>query len=193
MAKQVPWTRIMSAIAELSSLDEYADSMRLPAEMAMEIMMHHLEAQQPIGHDEVQAGGMGKVSTRLGHTPIEKGWREEMVLGWNWITAKIQNISQHFAPVVGGAADHPIPGKPRLTFWWGEPHPWPAPEYSYTGEKMGTGLYSFPGVEHPGQKPNPFVKISKNLAMPGMTERISLGTEHYIWNVMSSAGLRRIK
>lgn len=194
LAKKVPWTRIMSAIADLASLEGYAERMRLPAEAAMEVMMHHLEAQQPLGHDEVQQGGTGKVSDRLGHTPIEKGWREEAELLGKGVHIKITNISEHFAPVVEGAIDHDIDGtRGSLVFWWGDPHPWPAPEVSYTGLPMGPGLYAFPGVDHPGQPPNPFVRNAKDLAEPGMTDRIRSGTEHYIWDTLAAAGLRRVR
>ena len=182
----------MSAIQDLADLEGYAERMRLPAEMAMEVMMHHLEAQQPLGHDEVQEGGTGKVSDRLGHTPIEKGWREEVRLLGDSVSIKITNISEHFAPVVEGAVDHPISGtKGSLVFWWGSPHPWPAPEVSYTGLPMGPGLYAFPGVDHPGQQANPFVKNAKDLAVPGMTDRIRSGTVHYIWDTLEDAGVRR--
>jgi hypothetical protein len=58
---------------------------------------------------------------------------------------------------------------------------------------MGPGLYAFPGVDHPGQSANPFVRDAKDRSLPGMRDRIRSGTEHYIWDIFLRAGLRRKK
>lgn len=193
MAKQLPWTVFWSALNDLDALEGFSERMNLPAEMALEVLMHNIEARQPIGHDEQQKGGTGRVSDRLGHTPIEKGWREDVTAVGDGIKIRVKNISQHFAPVVEGAARHPIYGNPQMIFWWGDPHPWPAPEVSYSGIPMGPGVYAFEFIDHPGQSGNPFVRTAKQVSLPEMRRRIQIGVESYIQDMLESAGLRRVK
>ena len=181
----------MSMLNDLEALDDFSESMDLPAELALEVFMHHIGAEQPIGHEEV--GYVGSVSARLKETPVSDGWRQEIEAIKRGVSAKVRNVSEHFRWVVGATKRHDIRGRPKVRFWWGDPHPWPAPDYSYTGLPMGPGWYSYGFVDHPGTAENPFVRKARSLAKPGMTEIVRRGIDIYIDRVITSTGLRRIR
>jgi len=170
--------------------------MNIPARLAMDVLMENVVKGQPHGHTEYDPRGyyaVGTVSQRIGHTPIEDGWRTETdYTDDGGLSMRVRNISEHIRYVVSGAAPHPEPKTgPYVFFWWGAPQRWPAPEYhDKTGEKMGPGYYKFPMVTHPGQAANPFFRDAVARSRPRMSINIKNGVADWIADTMWRYGLR---
>lgn len=199
MPKRI-WTKLYSLVAHLEELGDFSEEMSLPAAMAMSTLMQNIEKRQPHGHIELDDKGYAvyakepryTVSSRIGHTPIEEGWRtsNEEIDGGRRV--QIKNVSEHIEHVVLGAPPHPEPKTgPHVFFWWGYPQRWPAPEYNReTGRKMGPGYYQFPVILHPGQAANPFVRDAIQESIPGMRDAVVFGVTGWLRRAMSRFGLR---
>ncbi len=190
------WHRLQSVLEDLEQREGYVEQMEPLAMLAMETLMANITREQPYGHEEYDPDGyyaVGTVSERIGHTPIEDGWRTEITEGEGGrIKMRLRNISEHIRYVILGTPPHPEPKtSPFVFFWWGAPQRWPAPEFNRrTGRKMGPGYYKFPMINHPGQDPNPFVARAKDQSRPVMAQGIRLGTAGWVRAVMRRFGLK---
>lgn len=188
------WHKIQSALQDLEEKEGYAEQMEPLAVLAMETLMANITREQPYGHVELDGSGYAvyakperyTVSERIGHTPIEDGWRTEITREGDGLKMRLRNISEHIRYVILGAKPHLEPKTgPFVFFWWGAPQRWPAPEFNRrTGRKMGPGYYKFPTIDHPGQDPNPFVVRAKEQSKPGMAQGIFSGTAEWIRTIM---------
>jgi hypothetical protein len=187
LPKKNLWTKLYSAVADLESKRDFSEQMELPATMALDTLMHNIVARQPHGHVEYDPKGyyaVGTVSERIGHTPIEDGWRTSVEPVGNRVRTQVKNISEHIKAVVLGAEVHLIPDTaPHVFFWWGKPQRWPAKA------ETGPGYYKFPVVIHPGQQANPFPADAVSESIPDMKETIKVGVGDWIRNLMSRYGL----
>lgn len=181
------WMKLYSAMIDLERKRDFASVLEFPAAMAMNALLVNITKRQPHGHIEYDPRGyyaVGTVSERVGHTPIEDGWRSGVSTDENDdVGFTIRNISEHIRWVVWGAEEHFIPeDAPFVFFWWGKPQPWPAPSVNkHTGEEMGPGYYKFSMVDHPGiKKPNPFISEAKEDTRGDMRHEIKHGVETWI-------------
>jgi len=187
---------INHTLADLEEGVGFNRAMAAYAETVREQLMQRIVQEQPYGHEEMDAWGHAvyakppdyTVSNRIGHTPIEEGWRIEAE-GFDdrvGLRLKISNVSQHIKYILEGSPPHDIfPRRhPYLFFWWGAPQQWEPPD------GLPADYYRMFSVEHPGQPQNPFVRRAKNLARPEMTDTIKTGVTEYIANLMADSGLR---
>ena len=193
MPKKNLWTRIYSALADLNYKFDFAEEMELPAAMALDVLMKNIIKQQPHGHQEYDPKGyyaVGTVSERIGHTPIEDGWRTSIEHTENGLKTQIKNVSQHISVVITGTEkkEYSIPSMaPSVFFWWGRPQRWPPLDGRDPGYRRFPLVHP---VTHPGQEENPFVARALHGSIPDMKHSVSWGVRGWLRRLMSNHGLR---
>lgn len=168
-------------------------------EEAYEIIMRHIESEQPYGEIEEPITFYNRFgqpvyqrksqypSDRTGHIPISEGWFYETEREGRSIHLRIGNESQHFWAAIGDPSDYKeswdVPGP--VIFWWGPPQKWiPSPP-----AKIGPQFFAYVKREKPIY--NPFHRRAMERARPEITGIIREGIGDYLIEVFQRQGFRQ--
>lgn len=180
-----------NALDKLNSTEDFQQAMDEPQRLAAATFLYYIEEVQPLGHTEhpFEIGGKSyggtTVSERLGHTPIQDGYRTVVEKIDGGSSLKISNVSQHIKWIISGAPKHDEPrGFGWLVFWWGEPQRWPAKDRRPAGPRVRGH------VDHPGIIPYNFPRIAAESAAGPIEDGYVAGVSGYIRNAMASSGLK---
>lgn len=197
---------ISSAFGDRVSIfgPSWEDRMEDDLDRARDIIMAHIEAEQPYGQFEEAVefrDGKGNVtferkgqypSVRTGHTPISEGWRTLIERDSNTISLQFSNVSEHIWWVMGfkdksrtlvkDKWSEPLNPPAPMVFWWGEPQSWPHRDGGFAGSRIyGT-------IDRKKSIPDDFIGRSMARAGPEISAVIQEGIGDYLIEVIERAG-----